>query len=217
MVLSERFTVPVPNGLRAQDAALTEPMAVGLHAVNKAKLDKHDACIVIGCGPVGLAIITVLKSHGYGPIVAADFSAARRQFAAAQGADLVVDPTDASPFDAADLKGREVVVFECVGVPGILDDVFVRAAANTRIVVVGVCLQTDHIRPLIAINKELALQFVLGYSVEEFTDSLTFIADGKFDVASLISHEIGLEDVSRAFDQLKDPDAHAKVIVRPEI
>jgi 2-desacetyl-2-hydroxyethyl bacteriochlorophyllide A dehydrogenase len=215
MVLSESIMIPVPEGTPAQAAALTEPLAVGYHAVNKANLEGNEAALVIGCGPVGLAVITALKARGIGPVVAADFSPGRRNFALGQGADAVVDPALDNPFRSDGVPRRDLVVFECVGVPGVLDNIFVNAPANTRIVVVGVCLQTDHIRPLIAINKELALQFVLGYTMEEFTESLTYIADGKFDVSQLVSHRIGLDEVADTFEALKDPERYAKVIVEP--
>ena len=214
MVLSEKLLLPVPKGTPASAAALTEPMAVGLHAVNKAKLNGTEGIVVLGTGPVGLAVITALKKHS-GPIIAADYSPARRRYAQQQGADIVCDPADQAPFLSQEIKDREVVVFECVGVPGMLDQVFLDAPVNTRIVVVGVCLQTDTIRPLIAINKELSLQFVLGYSPKEFRQSLHAIADGEFDVGSLISHEIGLADVATTFDALKQPDTFAKVVVCP--
>lgn len=215
MVLSERLLIPVPAGIDAATAALTEPLAVGYHAVNKAHLNGSESILVIGAGPVGLAVITALKARGCGPIVATDFSAGRRNFALQQGADGVCDPARENAFAQAQLKLDNLVVFECVGVPGMLDDIFVHAPANTRIVVVGVCLQTDHLRPLIAINKELSLQFVLGYSLEEFATSLQHIGDGKFDVANLVSHKISLEQVADTFDALKDPDLYAKVIVDP--
>ena len=215
MVLSERLLMPVPTGTPAAAAALTEPLAVGLHAVNKANLKGDEACLVLGCGPVGLAVITALKARHNGPIVASDFSATRRQHAARQGSDVEVDPAQQQPWLESALQQREVVVFECVGVPGMLDNVFLHAPQNTRIVVVGVCLQQDHIRPLIAINKELALQFVLGYSVAAFRDSLHAIADGSFDVADLVTHQIGLDQVAETFDALKNPTDHAKVVVDP--
>ena len=215
MVLTESLLQAVPSDTPAAAAALTEPLAVGYHAVNKARLGGGEACVVIGCGPVGLAIITALAARGAGPIIAADFSPARRQHALAQGAHGVYTPTEQDVFALSDLKDREVVVFECVGVPGILDDVFLRAPQDTRIVVVGVCLQTDHIRPLIAINKELSLQFVLGYTLEEFAQSLRNIADGSFAVNQLVSHRIPLDEVAATFNALADPEAFAKVIVQP--
>ncbi|MEM9623390.1 MAG: zinc-binding dehydrogenase [Pseudomonadota bacterium] len=215
MLLSERLLLPVPQGVPASAAALTEPMAVGLHAVNKANLQGDEGVVVIGTGPVGLAVITALKAAGHGPVVAADFSPGRRQYAAQQGADVVCDPAQQDPLQQTELSNRPVVVFECVGVPGVLDQLFTQVPQDTRIVVVGVCLQSDSIRPLIAINKELAVQFVLGYSMAEFKASLAHISDGKFDVSGLVSHEVGLDEVADTFEALRDPERYAKVVVNP--
>lgn len=215
MLLSERLLLPVPQGTPVAAAALTEPLAVGYHAVNKANLCGDEAVLVIGAGPVGLAVITALKAANVGGIVAADFSPGRRNFALAQGADIVCDPAKTNPFVEHELQQKDVVVFECVGVPGVLDNIFVNAPINARIVVVGVCLQTDHIRPLIAINKELSLQFVLGYTKDEFATSLRYISDGKFDVSNLVSHKISLEQVADTFTALRDPEQFGKVVVEP--
>lgn len=214
MVLSESLLVPVPDGTPASSAALTEPMAVGFHAVQKARLQPGDAALVIGCGPVGLTVITALRSEGVHPVIAADFSPERRRLAALQGADRIVDPAIEDPWAHPELRRPEnVVIFECVGVPGMLDQVFLKAPQNARIVVVGVCLQTDHIRPLIGINKELSVQFVLGYSVPEFVESLTRIADGRFDVGRLVTGSVGLDGVAGAFATLRQPTDHAKIMV----
>ena len=78
MVLSEDLLLPVPDHLPSDIAAMAEPMTVGLHAVNRSALGADDVPIVIGCGPIGLAVIAVLKMRGVGPIIAADFSPARR-------------------------------------------------------------------------------------------------------------------------------------------
>ena len=89
MRLTESLLLPVPDGVPTEAAALTEPMAVGLHAVNKARLQPDDAPLVIGCGPVGLAVIAALRLVDVRPIVAADFSPRRRELATAVGADVV--------------------------------------------------------------------------------------------------------------------------------
>jgi threonine dehydrogenase-like Zn-dependent dehydrogenase len=86
MRLSEAILLPVPNGLATDQAALTEPMAVGVHAVQMARLTPQDAPLVIGCGPVGLAVIAALRLAKTEPIVAADFSARRRELATTLGA-----------------------------------------------------------------------------------------------------------------------------------
>src|SRR6202142_1132496 len=81
MLLSEALLLGVPHGLAAEHAALTEPLAVGIHAVARAGLRGDEVPLVIGCGPVGLAVIAGLKLKGLHPIVAADYSPARRALA----------------------------------------------------------------------------------------------------------------------------------------
>src|SRR2546427_8166863 len=97
-------------------------MAVGVHAVAKARFEPGDAPLVIGCGPVGLAVIAALKLRGTEPIVAADYSPPRRALAARMGAHVVVDPAQQAAFEAFTEASnmRPAVVFECVGVPGLL-------------------------------------------------------------------------------------------------
>jgi threonine dehydrogenase-like Zn-dependent dehydrogenase len=92
--------LPVPNGLPGDVATLTEPMAVGWHAVRRGEVRKRSVGIVIGCGPIGLAVILCLKAKGVQAIVAADFSPGRRALAAKCGADIVVDPAESSPYEA---------------------------------------------------------------------------------------------------------------------
>src|ERR1700742_2778582 len=100
MLLSAPLLLPIPNGLSPQNAALTEPMAVGLHAVNKSAVQRDETALVLGCGPIGIAIIAGLRRRGVEAIVAADFSARRRGLAEAMGATTTVDPANGSPFDS---------------------------------------------------------------------------------------------------------------------
>jgi threonine dehydrogenase-like Zn-dependent dehydrogenase len=217
MVLNASLLLEVPNGLATEHAAMTEPMAVGLHAVEKARLDPADAAMVFGCGPVGLAVIAALKLKGVEPIVAGDYSPLRRALARQMGAHVVVDPQARRVLDAyreaADL--RPAAVFECVGVPGVLQEVMRQAPRGAKVVVAGVCMQDDTIRPMTGINKELSLQFVLGYSPLEFMDTLGALADGRIDVAPLLTGKVGVAGVAEAFDDLGNPERHAKILVEP--
>ena len=210
-------------------------MAVGLHAVAKANVGERDVPIVIGCGPVGLAVIAGLRLAGLNPIIAADFSAKRREMAQRMGAHIVLDPADSSPYEewrevavpkgidlsnpmvammSAD-QSRPGVVFECVGVPGLIQQVMDGAPRGARIVVVGVCMEADRIEPIIGINKELSLQFVLAYSPTEFADTLRHIAEGEIDVEPMITGKVGVAGVAGAFEDLASPDHHAKILVEP--
>jgi threonine dehydrogenase-like Zn-dependent dehydrogenase len=76
-------------------------------------------------------------------------------------------------------------------------------------------MQEDRIKPMVAIGKELSLQFVLGYSPEEFAQTLAAIAEGRIDVDPLITGKVALEGVADAFEELAHPDRHAKILVTP--
>ena len=255
-VLAEAaMTFVVPNGLSADVAALTEPMAVALHAVRRSEIGKGDVAIVVGCGPVGLAVISHLEARGVKTIVASDFSAGRRELATKCGADIVVDPSVESPYDRAPGRGtitnapdlyelgmgsmeklrklpgwshvyraadsfgaagpKRPVIFECVGVPGMIDGVIAAAPLNARVVVVGVCMGEDKLRPAMAISKEVDLRFVFGYTPLEFRDTLYLLAEGKVDGTPLLTGTVGLDGVATAFDALGDPETHAKVLIDP--
>jgi 2-desacetyl-2-hydroxyethyl bacteriochlorophyllide A dehydrogenase len=211
MLLSAPLLLPIPNGLDPRHAALAEPMAVGLHAVNKSAVQPGETALVLGCGPIGIAIVAALRAHGVEHIVAADFSHKRRELATTMGAHQILDPAEGSPFDTV----APAVVFEAIGVPGIIDDVLRRARAGTRLVVAGVCMQPDTVHPFFAIAKEISVQFVLAYNPQEFADSLRAIAEGHIDVAPMITGDVGLQDVGAAFDDLADPERHCKILVTP--
>ncbi len=211
MLLSAPLLLTVPNGLDPRHAALTEPMAVGLHAVNKSTIKPGETALIIGSGPIGLAIIAALRHKGIEDIAAADYSAKRRELAMTMGAHQTIDPSQGSPFDSV----TPAVVFEAVGVPGIVNDVMRRAPMGTRLVVAGVCMEADPILPLFGIAKEINVQFVNAYDAEEFAESLRLLADGEIDVGPLITGEVGLDGVGAAFDDLANPDTHCKILVTP--
>ncbi len=256
-VLAESaMTFVVPNGLDAETAALTEPMAVAYHAIRRSEISRKDVAIVLGCGPVGLAVICHLKAQGVGTIVASDFSPGRRALAARCGAHIVVDPAVGSPYAAVPAKQQGLtslpalyelgvgsmqklrrlpgwshvyramdrlgatapkrpVIFECVGVPGMIDGVIGAAPLASRIVVVGVCMGDDKLRPAMAVGKEIDMRFVFGYTPLEFRDTLHMLADGKLDASALVTGTVGLDGVAAAFEALGDPEAHAKILIDP--
>jgi threonine dehydrogenase-like Zn-dependent dehydrogenase len=102
-----------------------------------------------------------------------------------------------------------------VGVPGVIEQIISGAPLFSRVVVVGVCMGLDRIRPAMAINKEIDLRFVIGYTPPEFHETLHLLAEGKVDPAPLVTAEVGLSGVAGAFDALGDPEAHAKILIDP--
>jgi threonine dehydrogenase-like Zn-dependent dehydrogenase len=255
LLVQESLMMPVPNGLDPAVAALTEPMAVAWHAVRRGEVGRRTVAIVIGCGPIGLGVILMLKAKGVRTVIASDYAAGRRAFARACGADVVIDPADSSPFAGLERHGhltdapaafelavstreklerlpvgwwhvwrlgerlgfapKHPVIFECVGVPGVIESIVDGAPLFSRVVVVGVCVGADQITPAMAINKEIDLRFVLGYTPLEFRDTLHMLAEGHVDPRPLVTATVGLEGVESAFDALSDPEAHAKILIDP--
>lgn len=257
VVLQESFTFAVPDGLSAEKAAFTEPLAVALHAVRRGSVGKKQPAYVIGCGPIGLAVILMLKAAGVRKVIASDFSARRRELATACGADVVVDPAVQGPFEAVPFTGplasvpellsfafdavekvRRVpglpwaqmmrvantlgagpsgpVIFECVGVPGIIEQIVSSAPLRSRVVVAGVCMEPDTFRPASAINKEIDLRFVFGYDPGEFAETLAMLGSGTVDPTPLHTDTVGLDGLADAFDALGNPEQHAKILVNPQ-
>jgi threonine dehydrogenase-like Zn-dependent dehydrogenase len=112
-------------------------------------------------------------------------------------------------------RARRPVLFECVGVPGILQTLMEGSPTGARIVVVGVCMEPDHIEPFVAINKQLELHFVLGYTPEEFAETLHGIAAGEILAHPIVTGHVGLDGVAQAFEDLGNPEAHSKILVLP--
>jgi threonine dehydrogenase-like Zn-dependent dehydrogenase len=256
MLLQEATLVPVPNGLPSEMAALTEPMAVGWHAVRRSEIARKDVAIVIGCGPIGLAVICALKARGVRTVVASDFSTGRRNLAAACGADVVIDPAETSPYsnweefgffmdtpgllefvlgtreklnklpvpwwhvwrlaEAIGQAPARPVIFECVGIPGVVQQIIDGAPLMSRVVIVGVCMQVDRYEPALAVMKEIDLRFVMNHTPLEYRDTVHMIAEGKFNCGPLLSGEVGLAGVDNAFTALKDPESYAKILINPK-
>lgn len=232
LVLDEARLLAVPEQLPDDVAALTEPLAVGVHAAAAGELRPGEPAMVVGCGPIGLAVIAALKAAGHGPVVAADFSPARRRLAEQLGADVVVDPAASSPHERWDdlgvdelppsplieppvVQADRAVAFECVGIPGILQQLIAGVPRHSRIVVVGACIAPDTITPATAITKEVTLSFVFAYRAAEFARALDLLASGRVDGRPLVTGHVDLEGVAAAFEELRAPDTHVKVMVTP--
>ena len=119
--------------------------------------------------------------------------------------------------EAAGATPSGPVVFECVGVPGIIDGILRDAPLRSRVVVVGVCMEADRIQPAMAVQKELELRFVFAYDPGEFADTLAMLASGKVDPTPLHTATVGLDGVAEAFEALADPEKHAKILVDPTL
>jgi (R,R)-butanediol dehydrogenase / meso-butanediol dehydrogenase / diacetyl reductase len=149
--------------------------------------------------------------------VVSEPGAARRDRAMRLGVTAVLDPGGA-PLEtafAAAAGGPPDLIFECVGVPGMLQRMVELAPPRGRIVVVGVCMEEDRLRPRMAIRKELSFRFVLAYTRADFARVLRHVEAGEIRAADFITGTIGLDALPEAFEALRRPGAQVKVLVDP--
>ncbi len=235
---SEYILMAAPLVLKVADhvsdtmAATTEPCAVGLHAVREATLKPTDNVLVMGAGPIGLMTLLWLKKEGVRYVAVSDYSPERRALARQLGADDVFNPGEvdladelmrrlSGPAAEADasygggaITAAPDVVFECVGVPGTLQQAMELVQVKGRVIVVGVCMQPDTITPLLGINKQLTMKFVLGYTAAEYAEALASFADGSIDTSPLVTRTVTLDELPAAFTALSQP-TDCKVIYVP--
>ncbi len=110
---------------------------------------------------------------------------------------------------------KRPLIFECVGVPGMLQSLAEAAPVGSRIVVAGVCLETDRMEPLTFIGKEIELRFVLGYSQAEFAKSLDNLAEGRTRYPDIVTGVVGLDETPEAFIRLQTDKSQIKILVAP--
>lgn len=217
MVLTEKLLFAVPSGLTAAHAALTEPFAVGEHAIVRSRLPEKAVVLIIGCGPIGLAVLAALKARGVGPVIATDYSPARRALAESMGADEVVDAATCTQTEIwsrfSISREQRPVAFECVGRPGVAQQVIDGLPRGGLIVVVGNVLEPSTIDQVVAFNKEIDICFSMNYTPAEFKATLDNIAEDRINASAVLTGTVPLDKLNDAFDELSNADSHAKIMV----
>ena len=234
-LLSESITRVVASNLPSEIVCVADAVSVGWSTASRAALTPGEVPLVIGCGAIGLSVIATLRRLGVAPIVAVDFVAARRSTALAMGADIVVDPAEISPHQAwrdvargsaesakdvmaAALAGLPLpgcVVFECVGIPGVLDSIIKGCERGTRIFSVGGPPEGELLHTLTAKRKGLNIQFGGGPSMTHWDEAFEAVCSGGLDVGPMLGRTVGLDEVPAALDAARDADGPTRIVVVP--
>ena len=217
MLLDENILLEIPDSMPDDHAAMIEPLAVGLEHARRGRPDKNDAALVLGCGAIGLGVIAGLKLMGIAPIVAADFHPVRRELAIRMGAHIAVDPREISPYaPLPDFGNRAVnLIYECVGLPGMLAQIIAAAPFDGRIVMGGYCMEEEKLFSFVAQNKRLNVQFAGGEEPQDMETALRGIGDGSIDVQPWLGARIGLSGVAQAMAEMSGPGAPVRTVVDP--
>jgi (R,R)-butanediol dehydrogenase/meso-butanediol dehydrogenase/diacetyl reductase len=198
----------LPSAVRPEDHALVEPFAVARRALRRGGLRAGESVVVLGAGPIGLAITAWARALGAEDIVVSDPVATRRELALALGATRAVHPDEVAGITAP-------LVVECTGVPSLIDRAMQLADVDGRVAVVGMCIQPDTIFPWWGLNKELDVRFCIYYGREDFTDTIDAFASGSLSAAGYVTETIGLDAVPARFAQLQHDADAGKVVITP--
>jgi len=209
--------VRLPAQVESREGATVEPLAVGLHAVNRGKVTLGERALVLGGGPIGLAVTAFAKLAGARDVIVSEYAPARREAAGSLGATAAIDPgkEDVAEAFQRHAGGPPDVIFECVGVPGMIQKAVDLSKPFGRIVVVGVCMVEDAMTPISAIFKEVNIQYVLGYLRPDWRLVLDLLVAGRVNPRPMITDIISLDQLPGAFEALRKPTSQIKVMVRP--
>jgi (R,R)-butanediol dehydrogenase/meso-butanediol dehydrogenase/diacetyl reductase len=203
----------------ADRMALTEPLAVAVHALNQGRLQPGETVFVAGAGPIGALTIAAARHFGAGRVIVSEPAAKRRALAQSLGADEVIDPSQAPAaprvLELTDGLGVDLSV-ECVGVTAPLNDCAVATRRDGRIVVAGVFEQPT---PILLMRTMVYEHHIIGAFAYrgEFPQAAQLIASGEIDVSPLISRTVSLAELPAIFAELAaDRDRYHKVLMSPE-
>lgn len=206
--------VPLPDGLSPLEAVMLEPLGVAIHAVDLAKPKLLERVALLGCGPIGLLVLQVLRSAGAGEVLAVDPIAHRRLAAERLGATK----TGGAVEDILAWTGQEgcSLVVEATNAPSGFRDAVRAARIGGRVVLVGIPDGDTYTLPAAeARRRGLKIKFARRMG-EVYPRAIALVASGKVDVATMVSHRIDLEDTPGAFKALaENAPGYIKVMIYP--
>ena len=208
--------VKLPLDVSLADGAIIEPLGVALHGVNLSGLQKNDKVLVLGAGPIGLAVAFWAKRMGAAKVAVQDVAHFQETRALEMGADVfVVDPAD--PIGSAErgLGGKADIVFECVGIPGLIEQAVHQLRPRGTILLLGLCTRPDTFNSFAMLSKEVRLVTSAFFTVPEYRASLDALAEGAIEPRLLVTDTIGLADTPKVFEQLKHRTNQCKVLIAP--
>jgi threonine dehydrogenase-like Zn-dependent dehydrogenase len=197
-----QMLIPVPDRVDDENAALAEPFAAALHGIRTCGRSEGSA-LVIGGGPIGLALLKLLVLLGFGPIALSEPVPAKRKMARGFGADAVFDPMNQDLNRESFLFTGGVgfeTVFECSGVPDNIQTAANLAARGGAVSIVSVIYSDAAISPATLTFKEVCLSAAYGNTHDENRQCLAWMAEGRLDGRDLITDRIALNDLPRVYD-----------------
>lgn len=210
--------VKLPKSASLADGAIIEPLAVALHGLSMSGMRIGDKVVVLGAGPIGLAVAFWARRMGAGRVVVQDLAAWQQDRALAMGAhEFVADPGD--PLGTAEraLGGKADIVFECVGVPGLIAQGVEQVRARGTIVLLGLCTMPDTFNSFAMLSKEVRLITSAFFTSYEYEAALDALDRGAAEPRLLVTDTISLAATPTVFEALRKRTEQCKVLIAPSL
>ncbi len=212
---------PMPEGLSYEAASFCEPLAVCIHACNRARLEPGNTVAIVGAGPIGLLMLQTARAVGAGKIFVVEPLDSRRKLAQEMGATETLDPAKINPGkEIARLTDnrRADVVFECAGPAPAMMTAMQVCQRGGKIIAVGVAEKAYEFPFPELWLREQSVTASQGYVDDEFAAALEYLVDGRVKVEPMISAKIGLNDIiEKGFKELTGERRtdYVKILVSP--
>lgn len=202
--------IRLPGSASMADGAIIEPLAVALHGVNLSGLKKGDRIVILGAGPIGLAVAFWARRAGAGDIVMLDIATHQRDRALAMGATgFAISAQD--PL----IDGKADILFECVGIPGLIDQAVGQVRNRGTILLLGLCTKPDMFNSFAMLSKEIRLITSAFFTRAEYEAALDALSAGAAEPRMLVTDTISLSDTPQAFEALRTRTHQCKVLIAP--
>lgn len=208
--------VILPQSASLADGAIIEPLAVALHGVVMAGLKPGDKVLILGAGPIGLAVAFWARRRGAAKVAVQDIADHQRDRALMMGASaFVIDRDD--PVGASDraLGGKADIVFECVGVPGLIAQAVDQVRNRGTILLLGLCTRPDTFNSFAMLSKEVKLITSAFFTRGEYETALDALDRGAAEPRALVTDTIALDAVPTTFEALRHRTHQCKVLIAP--